>query len=158
VDPADAIGSRREARETALGVLYAAEAQGRDLLEVLADRPVAPSDYAVEVVEGVASTIDQLDELIGRHAEGWRTERMPAVDRALLRMAVYELCHRADVPTAAVLSEVVDLAGDYSTERSSRFVNGVVSSVAAEARSDGSADAPADGAPADGDPGDGDPA
>ena len=158
MDPADAIGSRREARETALGVLYAAEAQGRDLLEVLADRPVAPSDYAVEVVEGVASTIDQLDELIGRHAEGWRTERMPAVDRALLRMAVYELCHRADVPTAAVLSEVVNLAGDYSTERSSRFVNGVVSSVAAEARSDGSADAPADGAPADGDPGDGDPA
>ncbi|MCP4849179.1 MAG: N utilization substance protein B, partial [Verrucomicrobiaceae bacterium] len=60
--------------------------------------------------------------------------RMPAVDRALLRMAVYELCHRADVPTSAVLSEVVDLAGDYSTDRSSRFVNGVVSAVAAVAR------------------------
>ncbi len=118
----------------ALGVLYAAEAQGRDLLEVLADRPVAPSEYAVEIVHGVAATVDQLDDLIGRHAEGWRTDRMPAVDRALLRMAVYELCHRDDVPTAAVLSEVVDLAGDYSTDRSSRFVNGVVSAVAAETR------------------------
>ena len=133
-DPVDAIGSRREARETALGVLYAAEAQGRDLLEVLADRPVAPSEYAVEIVQGVAATLDELDELIGRHAEGWRTDRMPAVDRALLRMAVYELCHRVDVPTSAVLSEVVDLAGDYSTDRSSRFVNGVVSAVAAVAR------------------------
>jgi len=136
VDPIDAIGSRREARETALGVLYAAEAQSRDLLEVLADRPVAPASYVVEVVEGVAATMDQLDEMIGRYAEGWRTDRMPAVDRALLRMAVYELCHRLDVPTAAVLSEVVDLAGDYSTERSSRFVNGVVSAVAAEVRPD----------------------
>lgn len=152
MDPADAIGSRREARESALGVLYAAEAQGRDLLEVLGDRPVAPSAYAVEVVEGVAATVDQLDALIGRHAEGWRTDRMPAVDRALLRMAVYELCHRADVPTAAVLSEVVDLAGDYSTDRSSRFVNGVVSAVAAEVRPDAVADGPEAPVSGDGDP------
>ena len=137
MDPVDAIGSRREARETALGVLYAAEAQSRDLLEVLTDRPVAPARYVVEIVEGVAATMDQLDEMIGHYAEGWRTDRMPAVDRALLRMAVYELCHRLDVPTAAVLSEVVDLAGDYSTERSSRFVNGVVSAVAAEVRTEG---------------------
>ena len=137
MDPIDAIGSRREARETVLGVLYAAEAQDRDLLEVLTDRPVVPPSYVVEVVEGVAATLDQLDEMIGRYAEGWRTDRMPAVDRALLRMAVYELCHRLDVPTAAVLSEVVDLAGDYSTERSSRFVNGVVSAVAAEVRTEG---------------------
>ena len=136
VDPIDAIGSRREARETALGVLYAAEAQSRDLLEVLTDRPVAPASYVVEIVEGVAATMDQLDEMIGRYAEGWRTDRMPAVDRALLRMAVYELCHRLDVPTAAVLSEVVDLAGDYSTERSSRFVNGVVSALAADIRTE----------------------
>ena len=136
MDPIDAIGSRREARETALGVLYAAEAQGRDLLEVLTDRPVVPPSYVVEVVEGVAATLDRLDEMIGRYAEGWRTDRMPAVDRALLRMAVYELCYRLDVPTAAVLSEVVDLAGDYSTERSSRFVNGIASAVAAEVRPD----------------------
>ncbi len=138
VDPADAIGSRREARESALGVLYAAEAQSREILEVLGDRPVAPSEYAVEIVKGVAATVDELDELIGRYAEGWRTDRMPAVDRALLRMAVYELCYQPDVPTGAVLSEVVDLAGDYSTERSSRFVNGVMSAVSGEVRPEAS--------------------
>ena len=59
---------------------------------------------------------------------------MPAVDRVLLRMAVFELLHRPDVPTAAVLAEVVELAGDYSTERSGRFVNGVVSRLAEELR------------------------
>ncbi len=138
VDPVDAIGSRREARESALGVLYAAEAQSREILEVLGDRPVAPSEYAVEIVKGVAATADELDEIIGRYAEGWRTDRMPAVDRALLRMAVYELCYQPDVPTGAVLSEVVDLAGDYSTERSSRFVNGVMSAVSGEVRPEAS--------------------
>ena len=74
MDPIDAIGSRREARETALGILYAAEAQSRDLLEVLTDRPVAPARYVVEIVEGVAATMDQLDEMIGHYAEGWRTD------------------------------------------------------------------------------------
>ena len=75
--------------------------------------------------------------LIDRFAEGWRTDRMPAVDRALLRLAVYELSYRSDVPTSAVLAEVVELAGDYSTERSARFVNGVVSGIAEEVRSSG---------------------
>jgi N utilization substance protein B len=92
----------------------------------------------VEIEKGVAATLDELDELIGRYAEGWRTDRMPAVDRALLRMAVYELCYQPDVPTGAVLSEVVDLAGDYSTERSSRFVNGVMSAVSGEVRPEAS--------------------
>ena len=89
-----------------------------------------------EVDAGVAARMGRLDEEMGRYEGGWRAERMSAVDRALRRMAVYELCNRTDVPTAAVLSEVVDLAGDYSTERSSRFVNGVVSAVAAEVRPD----------------------
>jgi hypothetical protein len=76
----------------------------------------------------------ELDALIDDASEGWSTERMPAVDRVLLRMAVFELLHRPDVPTAAVLAEVVELAGDYSTERSGRFVNGVVSRLAEELR------------------------
>ena len=77
---------------------------------------------------------DDLDALIDSYSEGWRTDRMPAVDRALLRMAVFELLHRPDVPTEAVLTEVVELAGDYSTERSGRFVNGVASRIAEEHR------------------------
>ena len=134
VRPTDPIGSRREARESALAILYAAESRGEGLLEVLAAQPVAPGGYAVEILEGLAGVLAEVDEVIGRFAEGWRTDRMPAVDRALLRMAVYELGHRPDVPTAAVLAEVVELASDYSTERSARFVNGVVSGIADELR------------------------
>ena len=110
--PNDPTGSRREARETALEILYAAEVRETDILEMLAGQPVVPADYAVALVEGVAGSLDELDDVIGRYAEGWTTNRMPAVDRALLRMAVYELAHRDDVPTAAVLAEVVELAGD----------------------------------------------
>lgn len=134
--PADRIGSRREARETALGILYAAEARGSDPRQVLAERPVAPPGYAVELVEGVADGLDAIDELVGRFSEGWSTDRMPAIDRALVRMAAFELLHRPDVPVAAVLAEVVELAGDYSTDRSSRFVNGVVAAVADQVRGD----------------------
>ena len=135
-NPADAIGSRREARETALGVLYAADSRGSDPLEVLADQPVQHEDYTIDLVEGVAEHIVEIDELIDRFAEGWRTDRMARVDLSLVRMAVFELGYRADVPTSAVLAEVVALVADYSTERSGRFVNGVVSRIAEELRPD----------------------
>ena len=69
----DPIGSRREARETALEILYAAEARETDILEVLATQPVVPADYAVTLVEGVAASLDELDGVIGRYAEGWTT-------------------------------------------------------------------------------------
>ena len=133
-EPGSGIGSRREARETALGILYAADRRGEEPIEVLAAQPVPPPDYAADVVRGVAENADDLDALIDSYSEGWRTDRMPAVDRALLRMAVFELLHRPDVPTEAVLTEVVELAGDYSTERSGRFVNGVASRIAEEHR------------------------
>ena len=132
--PTNPIGSRREARESALAILYAAESRGEELLEVLATQPVPPDGYVIEIVEGLAGVLVEVDDIIGRFAEGWRTDRMPAVDRALLRMAVYELGYRPDVPTSAVLAEVVELASDYSTERSARFVNGVVSGIADELR------------------------
>ena len=93
-----------------------------------------PPDYTDDIVRGVADHAVELDALIDSYSEGWRTDRMPAVDRALLRMAVFELVHRPDVPTEAVLTEVVELASNYSTERSGRFVNGVVSRIAEEHR------------------------
>ena len=127
-------GTRREARERALGLLYEAEAKSLDPDELIAFLPAAPAAFAVELVHGVAEHTDDLDSMIGAASKGWRVERMPAVDRALLRLAVYELAHRPDVPAAAVLTEAVDLAGEYSTERSSRFVNGVLSALAAELR------------------------
>ena len=132
--PGDAIGSRREARETALGLLYAAHSRGVDPLEVLTEQPVTPEHYTVQLVEGVAGHIQELDDLIGNYSEGWSTGRMPAIDLVLIRMAVYELAHQPEVPASAVLSELVELVGESSTEKSGKFVNGVVARIAEELR------------------------
>ena len=120
----------------ALGLLYSAEAHNADPRELLAAQPAPPGDYAGLLVKGVAEHLEEIDALIDRYAEGWKAGRMPAVDRALARLAVFELGHVSSVPTAAVLSEAVELVGDYSTDRSSRFVNGLLSRIAEELRPD----------------------
>ena len=86
------------------------------------------------LVIGVEKRGAELDALIGRHATGWAVDRMPVVDRCLLRIAAYELLDQADVPVAAVLDEAIELAKHYSTEDSGRYVNGVLSGVASEVR------------------------
>ncbi len=129
--------ARREARERALSLLYEAEAKDVTPAQVLDELPVPPDAFTADLVEGVGAELARIDDLIERHSIGWTLERMPAIDRALLRMATYELLGRPDVPTAVVLSEAVELAGSYSTDESGRFVNGVLSAVAAEARPGG---------------------
>lgn len=126
--------ARREARERALSLLYEAEAKGASPDEVLADLPVRPDAFATDLVAGVGARAGEIDEIIARHAIGWALDRMPAIDRAVLRMATYELLARSDVPIGVVLSEAVELATAYSTEESGRFVNGVLAAVAAEVR------------------------
>jgi N utilization substance protein B len=128
--------ARREARERALSLLYEAETKGVGPATVLDELPVPPDDFTADLVEGVGSRAAEIDALVSRHAIGWALDRMPAVDRAVLRMATYELLARADVPTAVVLSEAVELAAAYSTDESGRFVNGVLSSVAGDVRHD----------------------
>ena len=128
------LGSRREARERALSLLYEADAKGIAPAAVLADLPVAPDAFAAEEVAGVGGCQERLDALIADHAVGWAVDRMPVVDRTLLRMAIWELLERPDIPTGAVISEAVELAKTYSTEESGRFVNGVLGSVAADVR------------------------
>ena len=139
-NPADGVGSRREDRETALGLLYSAAAHDVDPRELLATQPVPLEDYARLLIKGVAAHLEEIDALIDRYAEGWKTGRMPAVDLALVRLAVFELSHVPSVPTAAVLSEAVELVGDYSTDRSSRFVNGLLSRIAEKLRPDVASD------------------
>ena len=129
-DPA----ARRAARERAVGLLYEAEVKGEPAGEVLATLPVPPDAYVCEVVAGVADHQDELDELIRRHARNWDLERMPALDRAILRLAAYELGHRPDVPRNVVINEAVELAKVFSTEESGRFVNGMLSAMAADLR------------------------
>jgi N utilization substance protein B len=130
------LGSRREARERALSLLYEAEAKACPPGEVLDDLPVPPDPFAGDLVAGVGKNLESIDERIRRYARGWTIERMPVVDRTVLRMGVYELLHRPDVPTGAVISEAVELAKRYSTDDSPRFVNGMLSRIAEEVRPD----------------------
>ena len=125
---------RRQGRERALSLLYEAECRGVAVGEVLAELPVAPDRFVCGLVTGVEEHRDELDALLRKHSEGWALERMPALDRAALRMGTFELLHVPDVPTAVVISEAVDLAKRYSTEESGRFVNGMLSAIANQAR------------------------
>ena len=104
------------------------------MIELLADLPVEPDPYALELLRGVEEHCDDLDELLRQYSEHWAVERMPAVDRAVLRLGCYELAHEPDVPTAVVISEAVDLAKQYSTKDSGRFVNGLLARIAEQVR------------------------
>jgi N utilization substance protein B len=131
----EGVGSRREARERAMSLLYEAETKGCEPLgAVLEDLVVDPQPFAAEVVAGVSEHRGEIDVLITRFARGWSLDRMPALDRALLRMGVYELAHRPDVPVGAVITEAVELAKRFSTDDSGRFVNGVLGRISADLR------------------------
>ena len=122
--------ARSKARKRALDVLFEAELRGEPVLEILSERtaegapPVPP--YAAELVAGVQAHRSRIDELLAAHSHGWALERMPAVDRNILRIGAYELLWRDDVPDAVAIDEAVQLAKDLSTEGSPAFVNGLL--------------------------------
>jgi transcription antitermination protein NusB len=127
------MAARTKARKRAVDVLYEADLRGADPVELLRERisdvsPPVP-DHAVRLVEGVAANNARIDELIDRHARGWSLERLPDVDRAILRMAVYELLWADDVPDAVVIDEAVELARALSTDDSPAYVNGVLGAI-----------------------------
>lgn len=127
------MSARSKARKRALDVLYEADVRSADPLDALAQRvaladpPV--NDYTIQLVEGVQAHHSRIDEILAEYAEGWTVERMPDVDRALLRLGVYELLWRDDVPDAVVIDEAVELAKTLSTDESPRFVNGVLARI-----------------------------
>ncbi len=125
---------RSEARERALLLLYEANAKGGEPRTVVADLPVPPEALATQLVEGVQDRRDEIDTLLTDHARGWTLERMPVIDRTVLRIATYELLARPDVPTAVVIDEAVELAKRFSTDDSGRFVNGMLSAIAKKVR------------------------
>ena len=128
------VGTRREARERAMSLLYEAECKDQSVADVLAALPLEPDPFVVDLVRGVEKHRDRIDDLIRQFAIDWTLERMPVIDRTLLRLAVYELLERDDVPTGAIISEAVELAKRFSTDESGRFVNGVLGSVATTVR------------------------
>ncbi len=124
------MAARSKARKRALDVLYESDVRGVDSLTTLAERvaladpPV--NDYTIELVEGVSAHRRGIDEILTEYAEGWTVARMPEVDRAVLRLGVYELLWRPEVPDAVVIDEAVELAKTLSTDESPRFVNGIL--------------------------------
>lgn len=127
------MAARTKYRKRALDILFESEARGLPADGTLADRlevndpPVNP--YTVSLVEGVAANVVQIDELLEEHSVGWSLDRMPAVDRNLLRIAVFEILHVDDVPDPVAISEAVELATELSTDESPRFVNGLLSKI-----------------------------
>ena len=126
--------ARSKARKRALDILFEAEQRDAPVLDLLAERitlgsPPVPS-YAADLVRGVTVHTARIDELISQYAEGWTMDRMPAVDRNVLRIGVYELLWADDVPDAVAISEAVLLAQDLSTEASPAFVNGLLARIA----------------------------
>jgi transcription antitermination protein NusB len=126
--------ARSKARKRALDILFEAELRGSPVLDLLAERttlgspPVAP--YAADLVRGVTVHAARIDELLSQYAQGWTLDRMPAVDRNVLRIGVYELLWAQDVPDAVAINEAVLLAQDLSTEASPAFVNGLLARIA----------------------------
>ena len=126
--------ARSKARKRALDILFEAEQRGTPVLDLLAERitlgsPPVPG-YAADLVRGVTVHTARIDELISQYAEGWTLDRMPAVDRNVLRIGVYELLWADDVPDAVAISEAVLLVQDLSTEASPAFVNGLLARIA----------------------------
>jgi N utilization substance protein B len=125
------VGARSKARKRALDVLFEADQRERPVLNVLADRVAQPGTeaplppYSIELVEGVVAQQERIDELISTYAHGWTLGRMPAVDRAVLRIGAWELLF-GDVPDAVAVDEAVELARALSTDESPTFVNGLL--------------------------------
>ena len=128
--------ARTKARKRALDVLFECDLRSSDALETLAQRlaqaePPVP-EYTVTLVEGVVAHRDRIDELIETHSVGWSLDRMPFVDRNLLRIGAFELLWVDETPDGVVLSEAVNLAQQLSTDDSAAFVNGVLAKLLQE--------------------------
>jgi transcription antitermination protein NusB len=129
------MGARSKARRRALDILFESELRGLPTggslvaRQAVENRPL--NEYTVALVQGIAEHSDEIDTAIAAHSVDWTLDRMPAVDRNLLRIGVYELRYQADVPDEVVLSEAAAMARELSTDDSASFVNGVLSAVAA---------------------------
>ena len=129
------MAARSKARKRAVDVLYEADVRSGDplalLRERLADETPPVPEHTVRLVEGVAEHAARIDELIDAHASNWSLDRLPDVDRAILRMAVFELLWADDVPDVVVIDEAVELAKTLSTDDSPAYVNGVLGAILA---------------------------
>ena len=125
--------TRREARRTALDILYQSDITKEPPELVLADWREAGrkvTAFAAELVEGVAGHLEEIDPLLEGYSEGWTVARMATLDRTIMRVATFELLHRPDIPTSVAISEAVETATELSSDESRRYVNGILGRIA----------------------------
>lgn len=126
------MSSRRRSREMAVQVLYQVDMAQSDIGEALRlfckhfKAPESIRDFAIELVNGAHEHREEIDTLIRRFSENWRLERMPTVDRNILRLAIFELLYRPDIPTKVSINEAVDIGKKYGSEDSGSFINGIL--------------------------------
>ena len=127
------MAARTKARKRALDLLYASDVRGEsatDALDRAIDEGEGPTNpYTADLVRGVVEHLARIDEVLASYAEGWTIDRMPAVDRNVLRLGIYELLYADDVPDAVAVSEAMALVRELSTDESPQFVNGVLGAV-----------------------------
>jgi N utilization substance protein B len=126
--------ARSDARERALHLLYEAHAKSESGSSIVESQVLAVDDLVLEIVQGVDGVAAFADEIITENAIGWTLARMPVIDLIVLRIAIFELKSRPEVPTAVILNEAVELAKTFSTDESGRFVNGILSTIAKKVR------------------------
>ena len=127
------MAARSKARKRALDILFECEVRGLPLGETLDERVIAGeppvTEYTVSLIRGMEEHQPRIDELIAAYAQGWSLDRMPAVDRNVLRLGVLEVLYVDDVPDAVAVSEALALVRDLSTDESPAFVNGVLGNI-----------------------------
>ncbi|CAB4789979.1 MAG: transcription antitermination factor NusB [Actinomycetota bacterium] len=125
---------RSDARERALILLYEAESKSMAPTDVAEAQVLVPDELTRLLVTGVEQQGREIDDLIAAHAKGWTLQRMPTIDRNVLRIGVFELMSRPEVPVAVIIDEAVELAKRFSTDDSGKFVNGVLSAIVVKVR------------------------
>jgi N utilization substance protein B len=130
------LSARTKARKRAVDLLFEAEQRGINARDLLADRLAKPvteaplNQYTADLVEGVVAHWTDINELLATYSQGWTVERMPSVDRAILRLGAYEVLYSQDVPEGVAIAEAVELAKTLSTDESPKFVNGLLARLA----------------------------
>jgi len=130
------MSERRKARKDALEILYEKEITQQPLDQIIRNRKLArdehPSDFTIRLVEGIEENRERIDNIIRSHTDNWALERMPIVDRNLIRIGLYEMLYEEDIPYSVSINEAVELAKIYGMEESSKFINGVLGRIATE--------------------------
>jgi N utilization substance protein B len=123
------VSARRKARKRALDFLYEADIRSSSAIDLLGTRgeiDLSQSDYVMELLVGVDANKAKIDELITTYAQGWDMDRMPAIDRNILRIALFEILFKGDLDDQVAASEAVEIATELSTEDSAKYINGVL--------------------------------